>query len=66
MRAWPAGLLLITVLGCVSDEGAGTTAAPRRSTELNPMIALQQRDQVEDQVVEVEDYGLDNLSAREG
>lgn len=45
MRSWLAGLLLITVLGCASDEGAGTTAAPRRSTELNPMIALQQRDQ---------------------
>lgn len=45
MRSWSAGLLLITVLGCASDEGAGTAAAPPRSSELNPMIALQQRDQ---------------------
>ena len=45
MRSWPAGLLLIAVLGCTSDDGAGTTAAPPRSSELNPMIALQQRDQ---------------------
>ncbi|HIE93912.1 MAG TPA: hypothetical protein EYQ83_13995, partial [Acidobacteria bacterium] len=40
MRSWSAGLLLITVLGCASDEGAGPTAAPPRPSELNPMIAL--------------------------